>query len=105
MVGGNQLRVVFFGTPEFAMPTLEALLRSHHPVVGVVTRPDRPRDRGQKTIAAPVKKRAAAVVAEAMVAFVLADAAIEKFGGDSIEELVENWRAFRERTASRFVKP
>ena len=60
MVGGNQLRVVFFGTPEFAMPTLEALLRSHHPLVGVVTRPDRPRDRGQKTTPAPVKKRAVA---------------------------------------------
>ena len=48
---------------------------------------------------------AAAVVAEAMVAFVLADAAIEKFGGDSIAELLENWRAFRDRTAARFVKP
>jgi len=48
---------------------------------------------------------AAAVVAEAMVAFVLADAAVEKFGGDSIAELLENWRAFRDRTAARFVKP
>src|SRR5213083_2877835 len=36
---------------------------------------------------------AAAVVAEAMVAFVLADAAVEKFGGDSIAELLDNWRA------------
>jgi chorismate synthase len=48
---------------------------------------------------------AAAVVAEAMVAFVLADAALEKFGGDSIAELLENWRAFKDRTAARFVKP
>jgi len=48
---------------------------------------------------------AAAVVAEAMVAFVLADAALEKFGGDSIGELLENWQAFRNRTAKRFVKP
>ena len=38
---------------------------------------------------------AAAVVAEAMVAFVLADAAIEKFGGDSMTELIANWQAFR----------
>jgi chorismate synthase len=45
---------------------------------------------------------AAAVVAEAMVAFVLADAAIEKFGGDSMTELVANWQAFRQRTAARF---
>jgi chorismate synthase len=47
---------------------------------------------------------AAAVVGEAMVAFVLADAVIEKFGGDSIEELVANWRAFRDRTSMRFEK-
>ena len=47
---------------------------------------------------------AAAVVAEAMVALVVADAVIEKFGGDTIDELVASWRAFRERTASRFVR-
>jgi chorismate synthase len=47
---------------------------------------------------------AAAVVGEAMVAIVLADAAIEKFGGDSIEELVRNWQAFRERTTTRFTR-
>jgi chorismate synthase len=46
---------------------------------------------------------AAAVVAEAMVALVLADAAIEKFGGDSVQELVANFRAFRDRTAARFA--
>ena len=47
---------------------------------------------------------AAAVVGEAMVALVLADAAMEKFGGDSIQEIVDNFRAFRDRTAARFVK-
>jgi chorismate synthase len=46
---------------------------------------------------------AAAVVAEAMVAFVLASAAVEKFGGDSIDEFVANWRAFGERTTARFA--
>jgi chorismate synthase len=45
---------------------------------------------------------AAAVVGEAMVAFVLADAAVEKFGGDSMTELLANWKAFTERTAGRF---
>jgi chorismate synthase len=45
---------------------------------------------------------AAAVVAEAMVAYVLADAAIEKFGGDSMTELVASWHAFRTRTTARF---
>jgi chorismate synthase len=47
---------------------------------------------------------AAAVVAEAMVAIVLADAAIEKFGGDTVEELVGSWRAFQQRTAARFSR-
>jgi hypothetical protein len=39
-----------------------------------------------------------------MVAIVLADAVLEKFGGDSIEELVANWQAFRTRTAARFAR-
>jgi methionyl-tRNA formyltransferase len=51
---------VFFGTPEFAVPTIDALLASRHAVVGVVTQPDRPRGRGQKTSHAPVKARALA---------------------------------------------
>jgi methionyl-tRNA formyltransferase len=52
--------VVFFGTPAFAVPTLEALLRSSHTVAAVVTQPDRPRGRGQKTTASPVKEAAIA---------------------------------------------
>ena len=58
MVTAPALRVVFFGTPDFAVPTLDALLASRHTVVGVVTQPDRPRGRGQKTSHAPVKARA-----------------------------------------------
>ena len=49
------MRVVFFGTPAFAVPTLTALLGSTHQVVGVVTQPDKPRGRGQKVSDAPVK--------------------------------------------------
>jgi len=44
------------------------------------------------------------VVGEAMVAIVLADALMEKFGGDSIEELTANWKAFQKRTAARFTR-
>jgi methionyl-tRNA formyltransferase len=58
MVGGDPLRVVFFGTPRFAVPTFDHLLASSHSVVGVVTQPDRPSGRGQKTSDAPVKARA-----------------------------------------------
>jgi methionyl-tRNA formyltransferase len=49
------MRVVFFGTPLFAVPSLERLIQSAHDVVGVVTQPDRPRGRGQKVTDAPVK--------------------------------------------------
>jgi methionyl-tRNA formyltransferase len=54
------LRVVFFGTPEFAVPTLEALIASRHEVVGAITQPDRPRGRGQQLAEPPVKARARA---------------------------------------------
>ncbi len=53
-------RLVFFGTPSFAVPTLEYLLSSRHHVAAVVTQPDRPRGRGQKVVAGPVKARAVA---------------------------------------------
>src|SRR5579862_1599692 len=58
MVGLRPLRIVFFGTPTFAVPTFDALMESSHLVVGVVTQPDRPRGRGQQTTAPPVKLRA-----------------------------------------------
>jgi methionyl-tRNA formyltransferase len=48
--------LVFFGTPDFAVPALEALLSSRHDVVGVVTQPDRPRGRGQHVADSPVKR-------------------------------------------------
>jgi methionyl-tRNA formyltransferase len=53
-----RLRIVFFGTPAFAVPTLTRLLDSRHQVVGVVTQPDRPRGRGQRMSPSPVKELA-----------------------------------------------
>ena len=47
--------VVFFGTPQFAVPTFRRLLESAHSVAGVITQPDRRRGRGQKITHAPVK--------------------------------------------------
>jgi len=44
------------GTPEFALPSLELLLKSEHQVIGVVTRPDKPKGRGLKLSASPVKE-------------------------------------------------
>ena len=52
--------IAFFGTPQFAVPTLEALIASRHQVAIVVTQPDRRRGRGQKVTDAPVKAAARA---------------------------------------------
>jgi methionyl-tRNA formyltransferase len=49
------VNIVFFGTPSFAVPALEALLKSEHSVVVVVTQPDRQRGRGQRLSASPIK--------------------------------------------------
>lgn len=58
----TQLRVAFAGTPEFAVPALQALMRSPHQLVGVLTQPDRPRGRGQRLSPSPVKAAAGAAL-------------------------------------------
>ena len=52
------MRIVFMGTPEFAVPSLEALLHSEDTVVGVITQPDKPKGRGQTMATSPVKQLA-----------------------------------------------
>ncbi|MBI2854622.1 MAG: methionyl-tRNA formyltransferase [Chloroflexi bacterium] len=54
----NAQRVVFMGTPEFAVPSLEALLSVGYNIVAVYTQPDRPAGRGRALTASPVKKLA-----------------------------------------------
>lgn len=49
------MRIVFFGTPDFAVPALTALVESGNQVVGVFTQPDRPSNRGMKLTQPPVK--------------------------------------------------
>jgi methionyl-tRNA formyltransferase len=49
------MRIVFLGSPEFALPTLERLLQTRHEVVAVVTQPDRPAGRGHAETPPPVK--------------------------------------------------
>ena len=51
----SRARVAFAGTPDFAVPTLEALAASPHELVGVLTQPDRPRGRGRALAQSPVK--------------------------------------------------
>ena len=52
------MRVVFAGTPEVAVPALDAIARSSHELVAVVTRPDAPAGRGRRLVASPVAQRA-----------------------------------------------
>ena len=52
----KELRVVFIGTPEFSVPSLEAIIASGAQVVGVITAPDRKSGRGMKTTPSAVKR-------------------------------------------------
>jgi len=56
----KQLRIVFMGTPEFAVPMLDVLVNSTHQVVGVVTAPDKPAGRGMQLAESDVKQYAKA---------------------------------------------
>jgi len=58
VIDKKHMRVVFMGTPEFAIPTLEGLIESGVRIVGVFTQPDRPKGRGRKLEASPVKQLA-----------------------------------------------
>ena len=50
------LNIVFMGTPDFAKESLEALYNKKYNIIAVVTNPDRPKGRGMKMIASPVKE-------------------------------------------------
>ncbi len=48
-------RIIFMGTPDFAVPTLESLIQGPDQIIAVVTQPDRPKGRGRKLVAPPIK--------------------------------------------------
>lgn len=52
------MRIVFMGTPEFAVPSLQRLLDDGHEILAVYTQPDKPKNRGMKLIPTPVKQLA-----------------------------------------------
>ncbi len=55
---GSNMKIVFMGTPDFALPTLEGLMEAGHQVAAVITQPDKPKGRGYQLLPTPVKKRA-----------------------------------------------
>jgi methionyl-tRNA formyltransferase len=52
------MRIIFMGTPDFAVPTLEALVTGGHEVIAAVTQPDKPKGRGKAVLMTPVKEKA-----------------------------------------------
>ena len=52
------LRVLFMGTPDFAQKSLQSLIEANYNVIGVVTNQDKPKGRGMKMVACPVKEYA-----------------------------------------------
>ena len=78
------LRIVYAGTPEFAVPALEALIASKHQVVAVYTQPDRPAGRGRKMKSSPVKQVA-----------IKAGIAIEQVESFKTDEALETLRAYK----------
>ena len=80
------MKIVFCGTPRFAVPTLEALLAAGHDIALVVSQPDRPVGRSQALTAPPVKLAAYA-----------AGLAQQKFGGDSALEMQRNFAGYIEQ--------
>lgn len=57
-VKDKSLRIIYMGTPEFAVPALEKLVENRWNVVAVITAPDKPQGRGQKLVGSPVKEAA-----------------------------------------------
>lgn len=79
------LRVVFMGTPDFAVPSLEHIIKSKHQVVGVVTAPDKPSGRGLKITESPVKL----VALNASIPV----AQPEKLKDESFIQVLDSWNA------------
>ncbi len=74
------MKIVFFGTPDFSIPTLQKLIDSHQEVIGVVTQPDRPVGRNGRIVYSPVKQLA--------LKYNIPVYQYEKIRRDGVEELV-----------------
>jgi len=81
------MKLLFMGTPEFAVPTLNALVEAGHDIVAVYSQPPRPAGRGKKDRKSPVHERAEALGLEVRTPLTLkteeAAAEIEAFGADA----------------------
>lgn len=84
------MRIIFAGTPEFALPALKALLNSKHKICAVYTKPDRPAGRGLQLKASPVKQMALAANLTVVQPLSLKDqAALEQLKAFTADVLVD----------------
>jgi len=74
----SRARIIFAGSPEFAVPSLQALLRSRHDVVAVLTQPDRPAGRGRQIHTGPVKQVALAAGVRVLQPLTLRDPLVQQ---------------------------
>lgn len=88
VVVGKSLRIIFMGTPDFAVPSLVCLFQSGYEVVAVYTQPDKPAGRGLSLISSPVKKKAQSlglkVIQPKSLRFVATQAELAAFKPDAI---------------------
>lgn len=84
----NKPRTLFMGSPEFAVPTLRALVDAGYPVNGVVTQPDKPKGRSQKLTPPPVKEAALELGIEVYQPKTLRDEAFTELLGQLDPELI-----------------
>jgi methionyl-tRNA formyltransferase len=88
-------RILFMGTPAFAVPALESLVRMGYPLIGVVTQPDRPQGRGRATTPPRVK-----LVAEGLDLTVLQPEKVRTSSRPSARSSPERSSAVRAKAAS-----
>src|SRR5688572_343754 len=83
------MRLAFMGTPEFAVPTLDALIADGHDIAAVYTQPPRPAGRGKALVPSPVQRRAEAAGLEVRTPATLRDAAAQQaFAGLELDVAV-----------------
>ena len=80
------MNIVFMGTPDFAVPSLKALVNAGENVTAVFTQPDKPKGRGYKMIPTPVKEAAAEAVEEVKEAAEPAEPEAEKPAEEKAED-------------------
>ena len=82
------MKIIFMGTPDFAVPTLKALIASRHEVTAVYTKPDQEAGRGRKIVFSPVKEAALEAGIKVLQPEKLGKSAVEEMRGIPADVIV-----------------